>query len=123
MRQWNILKTDKDFETAMKRFEEIIDVAKDSPDYEEALLLSFLLNKYDRQKHSFPPINPIKIIKSRMDNLGYTATDLAKAFGDEGTVNKVLNCQQPLSLTMIRKFSKLLRIPADLLVSEYKTAQ
>jgi len=39
---------------------------------------------------------------------------------NKGTVSKVLNYKQALSLTMIRKFSKLLRIPADSLMKEYR---
>jgi len=55
-----------------------------------------------------------------MEDFGYSASDLAKQYGDKGTVSKVLNYKQALSLTMIRKFSKLLRNPADALTKEYK---
>lgn len=47
------------------------------------------------------------------------AADLAKEYGDKGTVSKVLNYKQALSLTMIRKFSKFLRIPVEELTREY----
>jgi HTH-type transcriptional regulator/antitoxin HigA len=119
--QWSILRTDKDKEVARKRFQEISDVNKDSPDHNEKLLLAFLLNQYDEERWSIPDPDPIEMIKVRMEDFGYTATDLAKAYGDKGTVSKVLNYKQPLSLTMIRKFSELLRIPADLLARPYKT--
>jgi len=119
--QWHILKTRKDYEAATKRFEEIHEVPKDSPDHNEALLLAFLINQYEKRKWPWPSPDPIEMIKFRMENLGYTASDLAKAYGDKGTVSKVLNYKQPLSLTMIRKFSELLRIPADLLSRPYKT--
>jgi HTH-type transcriptional regulator/antitoxin HigA len=118
--QWSKLKTRKDYEAAIKRYEEISDVAKDSPDHNEAFLLAFLINQYEKAKWPWPSPDPIEMIKFRMENLGYTATDLAKAYGDKGTVSKVLNYKQPLSLTMIRKFSELLRIPADLLSKQYK---
>jgi HTH-type transcriptional regulator/antitoxin HigA len=55
-----------------------------------------------------------------MENFGYKPADLAKEYGDKGTVSKVLNYKQPLSLNMIRVFSKMLRIPADALLKEYK---
>jgi HTH-type transcriptional regulator/antitoxin HigA len=67
-----------------------------------------------------PELDPIELIKIRMEDFGYTASDLVKAYGDKGTVSKVLNYKQALSLNMIRKFSKLLRIPADELTKEYK---
>ena len=54
-----------------------------------------------------------------MDEFGYKASDLAKEYGDKGTVSKVLNYKQALPLTMIRKFSKLLRIPVEALSKEY----
>lgn len=60
------------------------------------------------------------MIKIRMEDFGYKPADLAKEYGDKGTVTKVLNYKQPLSLHMIRVFSKMLRIPADLLLKEYK---
>jgi len=60
------------------------------------------------------------MIKIRMEDFDYKAADLAAVYGDKGTVSKVLNYKQPLSLTMVRKFSELLRIPASALVKEYK---
>jgi HTH-type transcriptional regulator/antitoxin HigA len=59
------------------------------------------------------------MIKIRMEDFGYKPADLAKAYGEKGTSSKVLNYKQPLSLKMIRLFSKKLRIPADALIKEY----
>ena len=64
-------------------------------------------------------MDPIELIKIRMEDFGYKANDLAREYGDKGTVSKVLNYKQPLSLTMVRKFSKILRIPSDMLIKEY----
>ena len=118
--QWFILETKNDYEKAIARFEEINDAPKSSPEYKEMLLLAFLINQYEEKQWSIPEVDPIEMIKIRMEDFGYTASDLAKEYGDKGTVSKVLNYKQPLSLTMIRKFSKLLRIPADALTKEYK---
>jgi HTH-type transcriptional regulator / antitoxin HigA len=118
--QWYILESRKDYETATRRFEEINEATKASPEHKEMLLLAFLINQYEEKQWSVPDVDPIEMIKIRMEDFGYTASDLAKEYGDKGTVSKVLNYKQPLSLTMIRKFSKLLRIPADLLTREYK---
>ena|SRR5580765_3130939 len=118
--QWYILETKKDYEKATERFEEINDASKDSPEYKEMLLLAFLINQYEEKQWDVPEVDPIEMIKIRMEDFGYSASDLAKEYGDKGTISKVLNYKQPLSLTMIRKFSKLLRIPADALTKEYK---
>jgi len=83
------------------------------------LLLVHLVSEYEEKKWSLPNVDPIEMIKIRMEDFGYNASDLAKEYGDKGTVSKVLNYKQALSLTMIRKFSKLLRIPIEALTKEY----
>lgn len=118
--QWYILETRKDYELATQRFEEVNEAPKGSPEYKEMLLLAFLINQYEEKQWSVPEVDPVEMIKIRMEDFGYSASDLAKEYGDKGTVSKVLNYKQALSLTMIRKFSKLLRIPADALTKEYK---
>ena len=120
MKQWLPISTEKEYKDAAQRFEEIYDVEKDSPNYKEMLLLSLLINDYEKKHFSLPEVDPIEMIKIRMEDFGYSASDLAKEYGDKGTISKVLNYKQALSLTMIRKFSKLLRIPADALTKEYK---
>ena len=120
MKQWLPISTEKEYKEIAQRFEEIYDADKTSPDYKEMLLLSLLINDYEKKHFSLPEVDPIEMIKIRMEDFGYTANDLAKEYGDKGTVSKVLNYKQALSLNMIRKFSKLLRIPADALTKEYK---
>lgn len=117
---WTILDTKKEYEDAKKRFEEIDEAKKGSPDFKELSLLALLINQYESKLWDLPEVDPVEMIKIRMEDFGYTASDLAKEYGDKGTVSKVLNYKQALSLTMIRKFSKLLRIPADALTKEYK---
>jgi HTH-type transcriptional regulator / antitoxin HigA len=120
MKQWLPIETEQEYKEATERFEEIYDVEKNSPHYKEMLLLALLINQYEQKKWSLPEVDPIEMIKIRMEDFGYTASDLAKEYGDKGTVSKVLNYKQPLSLNMIRIFSKMLRIPADALTKEYK---
>ncbi len=117
---WTILDTKKEYEEAIKRFEEIDEAKKGSPDFKELSLLALLINQYEKKLWDLPEVDPVEMIKIRMEDFGYTASDLAKEYGDKGTVSKVLNYKQALSLTMIRKFSKMLRIPADSLMKEYK---
>jgi HTH-type transcriptional regulator / antitoxin HigA len=120
MKQWLLIENEKEYKEATKRFEEIKEAEKGTPHYREMLLLVHLVTEYEKKKWSLPEVDPIEMIKIRMEDFGYTASDLAKEYGDKGTVSKVLNYKQALSLTMIRKFSKLLRIPADALTKEYK---
>ncbi|HYE55301.1 MAG TPA: transcriptional regulator [Chitinophagaceae bacterium] len=120
MKQWFIIETEQDYKAATSRFEEIYEAKKGDKDYKEMLLLSLLISDYEKKHSTLPEVDPIKMIKIRMEDFGYKPADLAKAYGDKGTISKVLNYKQPLSLTMIRLFSKMLRIPADALTKEYK---
>ena len=120
MKQWLLIDNEKEYKEATERFEEIREAKKGTSEYREKLLLVHLVSSYEEKQWSLPEVDPVEMIKIRMEDFGYTASDLAKEYGDKGTVSKVLNYKQALSLTMIRKFSKLLRIPADALTKEYK---
>lgn len=120
MQQWFIIKSDEEYRLAIARYEQVRDSPDGTNEYREWELLTLLISKYGEEQSDLPDLDPVKLIKIRMEDFGYTAADLVKAYGDKGTVSKVLNYKQALSLNMIRKFSKLLRIPADLLTKEYK---
>jgi HTH-type transcriptional regulator/antitoxin HigA len=98
--------------------EEIKLAEKGSDEYKK-MLLALLTNQYEEKQSKIPEIDPIELIQIRMEDFGYKANDWACEYGDKGTVSKVLNYKQPLSLTMVRKFSKNLRIPSDMLIKEY----
>lgn len=120
MKQWFIIETEKKHKEATARFEEIYEAKKGSKEYKEMMLLALLINQYEKKTYPFPELDPIELIKLRMEDFDLKPSDLAKAYGDKGTISKVLNYKQHLSLNMIRLFSKMLRIPADALMKEYK---
>ncbi len=120
MKNWYFLENEQDYEIAMNRFQEIKNEKKGSLEYKETILLAYLISDYERKSSTLPELDPIEFIKIRMEDFGYKAADLAKVYGDKATVSKVLNYKQALSLTMIRKFSKLLQIPPEALIKEYE---
>jgi HTH-type transcriptional regulator/antitoxin HigA len=120
MKQWFIIENEKEYNEAKNRLEEIYEVTKGHKDYREMLLLALLINQYEKKHFDLGEVDPIEMIRIRMEDMNLKPADLAKAYGDKGTISKVLNYKQPLSLTMIRLFSKMLRIPADALTKEYK---
>jgi len=117
--QWFLIETEQEYNKAIARYEEIKD-ATAGAEHKEKLLLVHLIENYENSLWNLPEVNPVEIIKIRMDDFGYKTADLATVYGDKGTISKVLNYKQPLSLTMIRKFSELLRLPSSALVKEYK---
>lgn len=120
--QWFLIKTEQEYNIAVGRYEQIKD-AKTGIEHEEKLLLAHLISDYENQQWDLPKVDPVEMIKIRMADFGYKAADLAAVYGDKGTISKVLNYKQPLSLTMIRKFSQYLHLPVADLVKEYKLAE
>lgn len=116
---WFLIESENEYNTAISRYQEVKHSPKGSEEYKEKRLLVLLITEYEKATVSFPEVDPIEIILVRMDDLGLKASDLVKVYGDKGTISKVLNYKQALSITMIRKFSELLKIPAKALLKEY----
>jgi HTH-type transcriptional regulator/antitoxin HigA len=116
--QWFLIETEQEYENVVTRYEEVKS-ATTGADHKEKLLLVHLIQNYENSIWPLPEVDPVEMIKIRMEDFGYKAADLAVVYGDKGTISKVLNYKQPLSLTIIRKFSELLRLPASALIKEY----
>ena len=119
---WFLIETEQEYENAVARYE-TVKHATTGVDHQEKLLLVHLIADYENRLWDLPDVDPVEMIKIRMEDFGYKAADLAEVYGDKGTVSKVLNYKQPLSLAMIRKFSALLRLPAGELLKEYQLAE
>jgi HTH-type transcriptional regulator/antitoxin HigA len=120
MNTWFHIENEAEYEKMRKRFQEIKYAKRGTILHREKMLLVTLLNHYEKKISILPELDPIEYIKIRMEDFGYKPADLAREYGDKGTVSKVLNYKQALSLTMIRKFSKILRIPPAALLQEYE---
>lgn len=116
---WFLIESEKDYLEALERYEQIKYATIGTLEYKELKLLVKLIAEYEKSTSELPEVDPIELIKIRMEEFGYNPKQLALVYGDKGTVSKVLNYKQSLSLNMIRKFSELLKIPADLLIREY----
>lgn len=121
-KRWFLIETEDEYKATMQRYEQLKDAEKGSDAHKEKMLLVHLIADYESKQWDLPEVDPIEIIKIRMEDFGYNASTLARVYGDRGTISKVLNHKQSLSLTMIRKFSQLLKIPVEALVKEYPLA-
>lgn len=119
MKRMRILKTDEDYESALKRLEEVFDAPADTPEGEEAELLALLIEKYEAEHYSIPDPDPIEAIKYMMEQNNMKQSDLAALLGDKGNVSKVLNKKRKLNLEMIRKLHDVLKIPYSVLMQDY----
>lgn len=118
--QWFLIDSEDEYNDAVNRYEQVKYAAKDTEEHKEKMLLVHLITEYEKSILDLPEVDPVELIKIRLDDFGYKPSDLATIYGDKGTISKVLNYKQALSLTMIRKFSQFLKLPVDSLIKEYK---
>ncbi len=114
-----VIKTEKEYQAALSRLEEIFDSKKGSKNADELELLSLLIEKYEDEMKPIDLPDPIEAIKFRMDQLGYKQKDLAKAIGLKSRVSEILNKKRKLTIDMIRRLHDTLGIPTEVLIKEY----
>lgn len=120
MNRIKLIKTEHDYEEALKLADKLFDAKHDTPDGDKLELIVTLIELYE--KRNFPVENPtpIEAIKFRMEQMNLTAKDLIPLIGCKSKVSEVLSGKRTLSLNMIRNLSKGLHIPAELLLQEYE---
>ncbi len=114
------IKTDADFRAALADIERLWDAEPDTPDGDRLDLVMTLVEAYERRCHPMPPADPIAAIEFMMEQRGMTRADLEPIIGSSGRVSEVLNRRRALSLSMIRRLSEELRIPAEILIQPYE---
>jgi HTH-type transcriptional regulator / antitoxin HigA len=110
------IRTENDLRRALVRIDTIIDAKKGSPEFDELEVLSTLVEAFENQHHEIQPPDPVEAIKFRMEQQGLRNTDLVPIMGGKNRVSEVLSRKRPLSLNMIRRLHKSLRIPYESLL-------
>ena len=97
----------------------IFDAKKNSKEGDELEILSILIDNYESANFPIDLPDPIEAIKFRMEQLGYSQTDLANLIGQKSRASEILNKKRKLSLEMIRQLNDKLNIPFNVLVRAY----
>ncbi|MBU0474097.1 MAG: transcriptional regulator [Bacteroidetes bacterium] len=114
------IRTEKDYEIAIKRLEKIFDASPDSKEGDEAEILSILIDSYENQHYPIEAPDPIEAIKIRMEEMNIKQKDLVGIIGGKSRVSEVLNRKKKLTVDMIRGIEKTLNLSASVLVHNYK---
>jgi HTH-type transcriptional regulator/antitoxin HigA len=114
-----VIKTKEDYNKALKRLEVVFDAPIDSPNGDEAELLTILIEKYEEEHYPIEAPDPIEAIKFRMEQMNMNKKDLAEVIGYKSRVSEIFSRKRKLSLNMIRQLHNKLKIPYDSLLTEY----
>ncbi len=115
-----IIKTEKQYNQALKRLDEIFDSSTKSNEGKEAELLILLIENYEEEHYKIDAPDPIVAIRIRMEELNLKQKDLVGIVGSKGIVSEVLNRKRQLTVKMIRRLSEKLNITHSTLIQEYK---
>ena len=113
------IKTKKEYQNALNRLEVIFDAKPGSSQGDELEVLGILIDKYEQDHYSIDFPDPIEAIKFRMEQLGYSQSDLANVVGLKSRASEILNKKRKLTLEMIRNLHNTLNIPTDVLIQSY----
>jgi len=114
-----VIKNEDDYQKTLERLEEIFDAPIDSPEGDEAEILSILIEKYEDEHYPIGSPDPIEAIKFRMEQMDMKKSDLAKIIGYKSRVSEIFSRKRKLTLQMIRKLHDTLKIPYESLIADY----
>ncbi len=114
------IKSEQDYEQMLERIDVLFDAKKDTPEGDELDILATLVDVYENKHYAIDAPEPIAAIMFRMEQEGLTNKDMVPYIGHSGRVSEVLNYKRSLTLPMIRKLNKGLKIPAENLVQDYE---
>ena len=112
------IKTEQDYNSSIRRIEELWGAKRDTPEGDELDLLVTIVESYEIKHYPIAPPDPIDAIKFRMEQMGMTKADMVKYLGSQSRVSEILNRKRSLTLKMVKSLYKGLRIPADILLAQ-----
>jgi len=117
------IKSDSDYQKALKRLEVIFDAEIGTPESDEADVLGLLVDEYEKKHYPIETPDPIEAIKIRMEEMQLKQIDLADEFGGKNRVSEILNRKRKLTVDMIRKLTTKLNLSPGLLINDYQLSR
>ncbi len=110
------IKSESDYERALRRVEELWDSPKGSAESDELDILATLIEAYEQEHYPIELPDPIEAIKFRLEQKGKNSSALIGVIGQRTRVYEVMQGKRPLSLNMIRNLHQEFDIPAEVLI-------
>lgn len=116
------LKSETDYQNALKRLEQLFDAPYGTPESDEADILAVLVDEYEKLNHPIDAPDPIEAIKIRMKEMNLRQVDLIPVMGGKNRVSEILNRKRRLTVAMIRNLGEYLHLSPALLIQDYPLA-
>ncbi|MGL5835897.1 MAG: helix-turn-helix domain-containing protein [Waterburya sp.] len=113
------IKTELDYQNALKEIERLFDAAPNSPECDYLDILTTLVEAYEQKHYPIEVPDAISAIFYYLEARGLSERNLEVSIGSQEQVTAILNKQQPLTLDIIRRLNQELGIPAEILIKPY----
>ena len=114
------IKTETDYNLALKRLETIFSAEIGTTESDEADVLGLLIDEYEKKHFPIEAPDPIEAIKIRMEEMHLKQNDLIKELGGKNRVSEILNRKRKLTVEMIRNLTIKLNLSPELLIHDYQ---
>ena len=111
---WKVIKTEPSYQKAIKRTIAIFQVKEGTPEAEELALLLVLVKDYEDKHIHLPEVNPIEVIKLKMEERGMKAKDLEPIIGSKGHVSSILSGRREITLKIAQRLRDYFQLPAEI---------
>ena len=115
-----LIKTESDYQAALKRLEIIFDAEIGTQESDEADILGLIIDDYEKKHYPIETPDPIEAIKIRMEEMQLKQVDLVNEIGGKSRVSEILNRKRKLTVEMIRKLTHRLSLSPNILINDYQ---
>lgn len=115
------IKSNQQYEDALNRAYVLMqkNIKPESKASDELEILSILIKEYENEHFPVPKPNPLEAIKFRLDQMNMSEAELSEILGYRSRKSEILSGKRKLNLTMIRRLTEKLNIPAEVLIQAY----
>lgn len=111
---WKVIKTEREHKKAIKRAMEIFHAAPNTPEDDELGVLILLIKDYEDRTIQMPELDPIEVIKLKMEERGLKNKDLQPIIGSKGHVSSILSGRREITLKMAQRLKDYFHLPAEI---------
>ncbi len=113
-----LIKTEQDYEKALKQLETIFQAKPSTPEGDLLEVLSLLIHEYEQKHYKIEPLSPLEALKYEMEEQGLSQTGLAKRMGmSKSTISEIMNGKKQMSINFMKFLHNELGIPAHILLA------
>ncbi|MCK8786734.1 XRE family transcriptional regulator [Roseomonas sp. NAR14] len=118
------LRTEADYDWALREVESYFDNEPEpgTPEADRFDVLSSLIEAYEAKVWPIEAPDPVDAIRARMEDAGYSQTDLAVLLGSRSRASEILARKRGLTMEQAYKLHTEWRIPAEALIQPLHAA-